>query len=83
MRVGSFRWQAVVIVLMLGSASFAGESAPAEQSATATIATTEDQTDKQSGPVPEVVQVEPIPEPSTGLLLCFAGVAALGRRHRR
>jgi len=37
----------------------------------------------QVGPSPEVVEVEPVPEPSTGLLLCAAGVVTLVRRRKR
>jgi hypothetical protein len=35
------------------------------------------------GPAPEIVQVPPVPEPSTGVLLLTAGVAALTRRTQR
>jgi hypothetical protein len=79
MRVSSFRLGAGAIIILMGSAAFAGETTATDQSKT----TTSVQTEKQSGPTPEVVQVEPVPEPSTGLLLCVAGLAALGRRNRR
>jgi hypothetical protein len=39
--------------------------------------------DVQVGPAGEIVEAPAVPEPSTGVLLCAVGLAALARRGRR
>ena len=84
LRVGAFS----LLLVMAGSAGVASAVA-AEQSAsspsvdTPSAATSAKHVEGQVGPAPEVVEVEPVPEPSTGLLLCAAGAVALARRRKR
>ena len=78
LRAGAF----TLLLIVAGSAGTvtADESASPKAPAASTPTA---RADGQVGPAPQVVEVEPVPEPSTGLLLCAAGVVALARRRKR
>ena len=61
----------------LGISQSRGREEPSSDSASAEAAL------PQIGPVPQWVEVEPVPEPSTGLLLAAIALASAARRRQR
>jgi hypothetical protein len=78
---GRLRGAILVTLISVWTGSAYGESVeiPSDLTAPKTVVPAED----QIGPTAEVVEVAPVPEPSTGLLLCAATMAALARRGQR